>query len=71
MQQAQKRHRTKAMDDDAVCPGCGASLRRRMLGTSAYRHQSGEYECKNPKCPIIKVYWKNGKKMIAKACDVP
>jgi len=58
------------MSDDTVCPGCGAPLRRRLLGIGLYQHKSGEYECKNPRCPVIKVYWKNGKKMIARACDV-
>jgi len=58
------------MDDDTICPSCGGPLQRRLLGMGAYQHKSGEWECKNPKCAIIKVTWKNGKKMIARACDV-
>ena len=65
----QKRHRTTAMDDN-LCPGCGGPLKRRLLGMGLYQHKSGEWECPNSKCAIIKVHYKNGKKMIARACDV-
>jgi len=40
---------------DTVCPGCGGPLSRLLIG---------QRECKNPKCDVIKVYWRLKKEVL-------
>jgi hypothetical protein len=53
------------MSDDTICPDCGTALKRRQTANGT---PSSDLICPNEQCAVIKVLWRQGKKMVARSC---